>query len=542
MTARAATRLAIAAAILAFGIFPASSRAATYWKVSTFAASNLDTETPGNHAAWCGKMFADTCGSGPSGAGGYGNDWYEVLHYTAQIADPSVGTDITLGAVMNHDVEPGADFVRIVYYVAGEATPRLAAEYTGSALGVTVSLTIHYDPGEYLGNGGDLIRIALVVDTDENWSDEDCLWPTLGAVQFDNAQVSITNGAFEAQTFDDFEAAGFGSWTPAGSTTGALSDPTLDPVACVLGDSVTWTVKWTHADDPVVTQAVVAVFDPSGQGDFWPMETEDASSLDGATYSFSRALEAAGEYSYYFRFADSEGGDVTLRDDGGQFFAGPTVSEPLNTLPQITAVQVDPSHGVPGTTFELRCLYSDAEGECPTLALLYLVNPVTGLESSHFLTGDDGDCTSGTWYSTSIALNDPGMYHHRYLIANNNSQIVNSPPVMTDYHEDLLVVTDPTAVGTPPTLTRLGDARPNPFNPSTTIVWRLRRAGHAKLEILDFKGRSIVTLVDGFVDAGPGSVIWNGKDAASASVASGVYFYRLKTEDFEETKRMLLLK
>ena len=215
MPAATATRLGLTVTIVVFlATFasPNAGWAATQWRVSTYNAVNLDVETPNNLAAWCGKIYA-TC-SGADGAGGYGNNWHEALHYTAQIADPSQATDITLDAVINYDVEPGHDYVRIVYYTAEASAPQIAAEYDGFARGATISLTIHYDAFEYLGNGGDLIRIAVVVDTDGAWSDEDCLWPTVGAVQFDNAQVSITNGDFTLDTFDDFQGSGFGNWTP----------------------------------------------------------------------------------------------------------------------------------------------------------------------------------------------------------------------------------------------------------------------------------------------------------------------------------------
>ena len=85
-------------------------------------------------------------------------------------------------------------------------------------------------------------------------------------------------------------------------------------------------------------------------------------------------------------------------------------------------------------------------------------------------------------------------------------------------------------------------AAPNPFNPSTRISWSLPAESDAKLEIFDSKGRHVVTLVDGWVDAGQGSVLWRGKDSMGTRASSGVYFYRLRAGNFEDTKRMLLLK
>jgi hypothetical protein len=273
------------------------------------------------------------------------------------------------------------------------------------------------------------------------------------------------------------------------------------------------------------------------------MQTEDTSFLDGATYSVTRALDEVGEHAYDFRFVDPEGGGVILRDEGGQYFPGPVVSEPLNANPQVTSVEVTPHEGPPGTVFELRGLYSDAEGECPTLAFLYLVHPVTGLESSHMLTGDGGDCATGTWYSASITLDDPGTYRHRYLFVNSNTQVVNSPPVATDYHEDLLVVTDPTAVGTLSALTHLGEACPNPFNPRTLIHYAIAQPGPVDLRVYDAAGRLVRRLVhENSVLVGGYEVIWDGHDDRGLEVGSGVYFYRLDTRESRLTQRMTLLR
>lgn len=85
-------------------------------------------------------------------------------------------------------------------------------------------------------------------------------------------------------------------------------------------------------------------------------------------------------------------------------------------------------------------------------------------------------------------------------------------------------------------------AIPNPFNPSTTIAWSLPAASDATLEVFDSRGRRVVTLVDGWVDAGDGSIVWYGRDSTGTTVSSGVYFYRLTAGDFEDTKRMVLIK
>jgi len=83
---------------------------------------------------------------------------------------------------------------------------------------------------------------------------------------------------------------------------------------------------------------------------------------------------------------------------------------------------------------------------------------------------------------------------------------------------------------------------PNPFNPSTTIKYILTQCDKVRLQIFNIKGQHVKTLVNTNQDAGSYSILWNGDDFKGASVASGVYFYRLETKNHKEVKRMLLMK
>ena len=95
---------------------------------------------------------------------------------------------------------------------------------------------------------------------------------------------------------------------------------------------------------------------------------------------------------------------------------------------------------------------------------------------------------------------------------------------------------------------------PNPFNPSTTISFSLtvKDAQDAKLEIYNTKGQKVKTFpvldcINRF-DANARdsrstfSVTWDGTDDSGKPVSSGVYLYKLKDRDFEDSKKMLLLK
>ena len=83
---------------------------------------------------------------------------------------------------------------------------------------------------------------------------------------------------------------------------------------------------------------------------------------------------------------------------------------------------------------------------------------------------------------------------------------------------------------------------PNPFNPVTRISYDIIEATNVTIRIYDLLGHSVKTLVNERKDVGFYTTLWNGLDQNGSKVASGVYFYRLETERFTATKKMLLLK
>ena len=78
---------------------------------------------------------------------------------------------------------------------------------------------------------------------------------------------------------------------------------------------------------------------------------------------------------------------------------------------------------------------------------------------------------------------------------------------------------------------------PNPFNPATEIRYQLPEASHVMLAVYDALGRKVQVLVEGFMDAGYRSVVWDAK-----AVASGTYFVRMEAGDFVEVRKMALIR
>jgi hypothetical protein len=87
---------------------------------------------------------------------------------------------------------------------------------------------------------------------------------------------------------------------------------------------------------------------------------------------------------------------------------------------------------------------------------------------------------------------------------------------------------------------------PNPFNPVTRMRYDVPNSTNNQVRVLlriyDMRGRLVRTLVDEEKDPGSYSVLWDGKDERGEVVSSGVYLYRMESEDFSSLKKMILLK
>ncbi len=104
-----------------------------------------------------------------------------------------------------------------------------------------------------------------------------------------------------------------------------------------------------------------------------------------------------------------------------------------------------------------------------------------------------------------------------------------------------VVVRNPSAVinisGEVPGSYSLTQNYPNPFNPSTKIGFSLPKNSEVKLSVFDINGKEVSVIVNGALNSGKYEADWN-----AVNLSSGIYFYTLKTADFTDTKRMILLK
>jgi len=89
---------------------------------------------------------------------------------------------------------------------------------------------------------------------------------------------------------------------------------------------------------------------------------------------------------------------------------------------------------------------------------------------------------------------------------------------------------------------KLYQNNPNPFNPKTTIRYELPEGSNVTIKVYNLLGKEIIVLVNEFQSSGVKTISWDGKDKNGYSVNSGMYLYKFTSNNFSQTKKMLVIK
>lgn len=152
-------------------------------------------------------------------------------------------------------------------------------------------------------------------------------------------------------------------------------------------------------------------------------------------------------------------------------------------------------------------------------------------------TGSHPILMSSVAYPLRITVESTQDIHLELRTSTGALALESGKTVTLQKEEPLLSLIERTSSNPVPTEFALSQNYPNPFNPGTTLTYALPITGPVTLKVFDMLGREIATLVDGMQQAGFHAIDFDG-----ASLASGVYMYRLQAGSCVSSRKMVLMK
>ena len=472
----------------------------SYWQVDTFNCANLDSNTSDNHAWWCGAQFT-SCGPDDPPEG-YGNNWWrQWLGWRSTVANPDEPVTVTVRARMNMDTEPVYDAVRLRCIRPDDVLD--VWEFSGFAEGLIVDQTFTLQPDDYT-DPFDAVHLRWCFSSDSNFSDEDCNWPSAGAVQIDLIEVFFAQGEGPVQI---------------GHTE-----------TCEPGSDLQWSVEY---DELRLDLLDVAPIGPVTNPSMAEM-IEAIQSVQPDPSGYLHQAEAGPFHLFYSEPNDYGGCAIVDGRNGRVVFAGTVINLGFGsvTMPADSSHDWDFPPGIPAN-------------EPATVDILPNVNWFDQYGTPYEITNNvveylrDSDvlrsfglCDSYDVVSYIYTpIGDPGVDPHTA------SQVIIVSGRCEQPWNDVITAASPL-----PENEWLVKVAPNPFNPRTTIHYAVPTSGNVDLSIYDIRGRQIVSLVG--EDKAPGryEVRWSGVDGRGQQVPTGTYFCRLVASGKSRTTKMVLVR
>ena len=232
-----------------------------------------------------------------------------------------------------------------------------------------------------------------------------------------------------------------------------------------------------------------------------------------ATPNIGDEVEVTGTVSEYYGFTELGNVTVSILSDGnpvpeavsvstGDLASNEAYEGVLTRLSNVTVTQLPDEHG--------QWYVDDGSGACQIDDAIFSYTPVIGQTF--------GSITGAVDYS----------YSEYGLNPRSESDLI------ITFAADNLI----------PASAELAGCFPNPFysaNSKVNISFAVKNTSFVTVEIYNLKGQKVKTLANGEFNAGSHIVNWNGKDENNVSVGSGIYLYKLKTDNFSLAKKMILM-
>ena len=602
-----------------------------FFHIDTFAGVPGYTQIFGFKSLWCGANACATPGvdlCSYASLPGYGNNWNQVFQSTPF----NVTGDITVQYDIKYDLEASYDYAYFEY--AGvDNVWHTAHTFNGSGFAFPITDVI---PGaNYTGP----LRLRFRVKTDGSGSDEDGLYPSNGAAEFDRVVVSqgttvYCNETFEAEANQAFNTVD-GIWSaaappPAGDYAGVFQGSAVlqedisytdntklrgffngspnnytcggHPAQLVVpfGSYVENLPKFVQNEvqSPAVSIAAYPATEPIVLGFDWYADMPQ----DNIVFIYygvrSKVSGNWKKWRYnntvYYNptkswltfgknlrpLIDSGATDIQVAigaqdlcpvwcgviGTGNCHSHGPLIDNVRLTqanTPTGPLVTVSPVDATTGTT-PVDVTFNNVTGA----GLTTLTTGPSGPSlPAHFLLGNSMYYNINTTTSYTGLITIDIHYNEADLtVPENTLRLLHwdkslTPDGWVDITTSLSTVQNTirgqttslspfaigagsvTAVGATPSTFALHQNIPNPFNPTTTITYDVAAGGaHVSIAVYDAAGRLVRMLVAEQQSAGSHGVVWDGRNDAGATVSSGVYFYRMTSGKFTQSRRMVLLK
>jgi hypothetical protein len=167
----------------------------------------------------------------------------------------------------------------------------------------------------------------------------------------------------------------------------------------------------------------------------------------------------------------------------------------------------------------------------------------TNWDSATVFEAPPGCLEAGQMQTSTIGGLNPGQHYYLGLKAVDKNLNVSgiSNVAETEAHINLVLDVDDVLADLPEEFA-LVQNYPNPFNPTTSIGYSVPTASHVNISVYNINGRQTATLVNETKSPGSYTAEWDGTSDSKMPVASGVYLYRIQTDSYSESKKMVLLK
>ncbi|MBI5403325.1 MAG: T9SS type A sorting domain-containing protein [Ignavibacteriae bacterium] len=313
---------------------------------------------------------------------------------------------------------------------------------------------------------------------------------------------------------------------------------------------VNWTTANSHAgfgDNLYMSSATNGYFIGDPIGGNWDLLSSTNAGLNWATWSTLATTNTSGTYNNGAFF---NGTRVYFESVGQSHILfssnmGTNWTQQTITLAELTAIWFNSTtDGLAGGSSTSPGLLKTVNGGTNWTALTspYPTNSISGIvgaQNTYWVsqqgTGISITTNFGTSFTSAYTAPAGSFYHMTKSRAGATIWAVRSNGGISRYGLPISGVT-PNASEIPAAYS-LDQNYPNPFNPVTKISYALPKSGFTTLKVYDITGKEVVTLVNEVKNAGTYSIDFDG-----AALSSGTYFYRLESNGFVSTKKMLLIK